>query len=191
MNKKINKGISMSAIKKEYYPNYTYDDYKLWERDWELIYGIAYAIAPAPMIKHQAISNRIAWQLQDILKECKPCQALLPIDWKIDDSTVVQPDNLVICHEPQHEAYIQKAPKIIFEVLSKSTASKDINLKYDLYEQEGVQYYVIVNPKESFAKVYRLNNEGRYVKLADAHNDVVDFSLDNCGTFSFDFGKIW
>lgn len=85
MNKKINKGISMSAIKKEYSPNYTYDDYKLWERDWELIYGIAYAIAPAPMIKHQAISNRIAWQLQDILKECKPCQALLPIDWKIDD----------------------------------------------------------------------------------------------------------
>jgi len=181
----------MYVIKKEYFPSYTYADYKLWEGDWELIYGLAYAMAPAPMIKHQAISNRIARFLDEALEECQTCQALLPIDWKIDDSTVVQPDNLVICHEPQHEAYIQKAPKIIFEVLSKSTASKDITLKYDLYEQEGVEYYVIVDPKEDFAKVYRLNNEGRYVKLADAHNDVVEFTLKNCGSFSFDFGKIW
>ncbi|CAA6825493.1 MAG: Unknown protein, partial [uncultured Sulfurovum sp.] len=26
----------MSAMKQEYYPHYTYDDYKLWEGDWEL-----------------------------------------------------------------------------------------------------------------------------------------------------------
>ena len=83
----------MSASKKEYLPNYTYDDYKKWEGNWELIYGVPYAMAPAPMIKHQAISNKIAWQLQNNLKECKACQALLPIDWKIDESTVVQPDN--------------------------------------------------------------------------------------------------
>jgi len=180
----------MSAIKKEYYPNYSYDDYKLWEGDWELIYGVPYAMAPAPMIKHQAVSNKIAWQLQELLENCQKCQALLPVDWKIDDSTVVQPDNLVICHEPQYEAYIVKAPKIIFEVLSKSTASKDLNLKFDLYEKEGVSFYVIVEPKESYAKVYRLNSEGRYVKLADAHNESVDFVLEEC-SFSFDFSKIW
>jgi Uma2 family endonuclease len=180
----------MSAMKSEYHPNYTYDDYKLWEGDWELIYGLAYAMAPAPMIKHQAISNKIAWQLQDALKECKVCQALLPIDWKVDDSTIVQPDNLVICHEPQYEAYIVKAPKIIFEVLSKSTASKDLNLKYDLYEQEGVNYYVIVDPNDSIAKVYKLNSEGRYMKVSDAHNETVKFDLDEC-SFTFDFSKIW
>ena len=75
----------MSAMKKEYYPNYSYDDYKLWEGDWELIYGVPYAMAPAPMIKHQAISNRIAWQLQEVLQKCEKCQALLPIDWKVDE----------------------------------------------------------------------------------------------------------
>jgi len=180
----------MGAIKKEYFPSYTYEDYKLWEGDWELISGIPYAMAPAPMIKHQAISNKIAWQLQDILKDCETCQALLPIDWKIDDYTVVQPDNLVICHTPHYEAYIKKAPKIIFEVLSKSTATKDLNLKYDLYEQEGVDYYAIVDPKESIAKVYRLH-EGRYIKMCDAYEDKVNFELESCGSFEFDFAKIW
>ncbi len=179
----------MSAIKKEYLPNYTYDDYKKWEGNWELIYGVPYAMAPAPMIKHQAISNKIAWQLQNVLQECKVCQALLPIDWKIDDSTVVQPDNLVICHTPQEEAYIKKAPKVIFEILSKSTATVDKNLKYELYEKEGVNYYIIVDPKESIAKVYRLN-DGRYIKVCDAYEDSVDFDLNEC-SFTFDFAKIW
>ena len=180
----------MSAIRKEdYFPSYTYDEYKIWEGDWELIYGIPYAMSPAPMIKHQLISNKIAWQLQESLKDCKKCQALLPIDWRVDNETVVQPDNLVICHTPLLEAYIKKAPKIIFEILSKSTASKDKNLKYNLYEQEGVDYYAIVDPNESIAKVYRLK-DGRYIKVCDAHKDIVEFRLDEC-SFEFDFGKIW
>lgn len=180
----------MSVMKKEYFPSYTYEDYKEWKGDWELIYGIPYAMTPAPAIKHQAISNKIAWQLQEVLKACKKCQALLPIDWKIDDSTVVQPDNLVICHHPHHEAYIKKAPKIIFEILSKSTATKDLHLKYDLYEKEGVEYYAIIDPKESIAKVYRLH-EGRYIKVCDAYKEKVTFELKECGTFLFDFAKIW
>ena len=179
----------MGAFKEEYLPQYTYDDYKLWDGKWELIRGIPYAMSPAPMIKHQAISNKIAWQLQEQLKECELCQALLPIDWKIDETTIVQPDNLVICHTPSHEAYIKKAPKVIFEVLSKSTAIKDKNLKYNLYEQEGVDYYIIVNPKESIAKVYRLHN-GKYIKVCDAYEEQVEFELDKC-SFVFDFEKIW
>jgi len=179
----------MSALKKEYFPNYTYSDYKQWEGDWELIYGIPYAMSPAPMIKHQAISNRIARFLDEALEGCKECQALLPVDWKIDDSTVVQPDNLVICHKPINEAYIKKAPKIIFEILSKTTATKDKNLKYDLYEQEGVEYYIIVDPKEEIAKVYRLLY-GRYIKVCDAYEESVKFEIKNC-SFDFDFSKIW
>ena len=179
----------MGLLREEYLPSYTYDDYKKWEGNWELIYGVPYAMAPAPMIKHQSISNKIAWQLQELLQDCKMCQALLPIDWKIDDSTTVQPDNLVICHKPQEEAYIKKAPKIIFEILSKSTAVIDKNLKYELYEKEGVNYYIIVDPKEDIAKVYRLQ-DGRYIKVCDAHEESVDFDLDDC-SFSFYFSKIW
>jgi len=179
----------MSAIKNEYLPSYTYDDYALWEGNWELIYGVPYAMAPAPMIKHQAISNRIARYLDEALQECEVCHALLPVDWKVDESTVVQPDNLIICHTPKEEAYITIAPRIIFEILSKSTGMIDKNLKYELYEKEGVTYYIIVDPKESIAKVYELK-EGRYIKVCDAYEKYVDFDLGDCA-FTFDFSKIW
>jgi Uma2 family endonuclease len=65
----------------------------------------------------------------------------------------------------------------------------DINLKYELYEKEGVDYYIIVDPKETIAKVYRLK-EGRYIKVCDAHEEQIDFDLREC-VISFDFGKIW
>ena len=34
-------------------PHYSYDDYKIWEGDWELIRGIPYAMAPAASWWHQ------------------------------------------------------------------------------------------------------------------------------------------
>ena len=179
----------MYAVNKEYFASYTYEDYKRWKDDWELIYGMPYAMAPAPTVEHQSISNKIAWQLVEVLKDCSRCQALLPIDWKISEDTVVQPDNLIICHKPLKNEYISKAPALIFEILSKATATKDLNLKYELYEKEGVKYYIIVNPTDKIAKVYKLK-DGKYIKVIDAHNEVVNFSLQEC-SFKFDFSKIW
>ena len=179
----------MGTLKREYLPDYTYEDYKNWEGKWELIYGVPYAMSPAPTIKHQAISNKIARFLDESLQDCNSCQALLPIDWKIDEHTIVQPDNLVICHEPTNEAYISRAPELIFEILSKSSALKDINLKYTLYEKEGVKYYVIIDPNDEISKVYYLK-DGRYIKYCDAHSEEVAFELGDC-IFEFDFSKIW
>ncbi|MEA3498366.1 MAG: Uma2 family endonuclease [Campylobacterota bacterium] len=181
----------MGALRFEDLPRYTYDDYLLWEDNWELIYGIAYAMAPAPMIKHQSISNKIARYLDEALEDCSVCQALLPVDWKISDETIVQPDNSVICHNPTHKSYISKAPKIIFEILSKSTAKKDKELKFNLYETEGVEYYIIVDPDESIAKVYHLKN-GKYIKVVDASDETVEFKLNKCDKkIKFNFKKIW
>ena len=181
----------MGALRLEDLPTYTYEDYINWEDSWEIIYGVAYAMSPAPMIKHQSISNKIAWQLQELLRNCKNCQALLPVDWKISKDTIVQPDNSVICHKPKNEAYITKAPKIIFEILSPSTAKKDKELKFNLYESEGVAYYIIVDPNESMAKVYKLK-DGKYIKVTDALDETVEFKLDECGKkLEFDFSKIW
>ncbi len=170
-------------------PHYTYDDYIQWEGRWELICGIAYAMTPAPGIEHQSISSSINWQLQELLKDCSKCRPLLPVDWKIDEETTVQPDNLVVCDTLKKGAYLAKAPALIFEILSKSTASKDRNTKYRLYEQEGVKHYIIVDPRDRIAKVYLLES-GRYIKVTDASNETVDFDLGKCD-ISFDFSRIW
>jgi len=81
------------------FPHYTYEDYRQWEGRWELIQGVPYAMAPMPRPKHQLLSNRIARLLEEALEEagCPGCVALLPVDWKIAEDTVVQPDNLGFC----------------------------------------------------------------------------------------------
>lgn len=173
----------------DYLPHYTYEDYLAFEGKWEIINGIAYAMSPAPIKTHQRISQRIGFLLEEMLQECPHCVALLPVDYKIDEDTIVQPDNLVVCDESMEGAYITKAPLIIFEVLSKSTAIKDKNLKFELYEREGVRYYCMVDPDEKLAKLYRWH-EGRYIKAGDFDREVFAFEIDGC-EMPFDFSKIW
>ncbi|MCK5537137.1 MAG: Uma2 family endonuclease [Bacteroidales bacterium] len=179
----------MHAIQLKDLPHYTYDDYKLWEGKWEILYGIAYAMSPAPTIKHQKISNKIARILDEKLSNCDQCTALLPVDWKIADDTIVQPDNLVICHQPKHEKYLVKSPEIIFEILSKSTLLKDKNIKFELYQAEGVKYYILVDQFEDTAKIYKLH-QGKFIKLIDVSDETINFELSKC-QFDFDFSKIW
>lgn len=179
----------MSAPRLEDLPRYTYDDYAQWEGRWELIRGIPYAMSPAPSILHQSIGQRIAGQLERALENCQNCHALLPVDWKIDEETTVQPDHLIVCGELEKTAYLTKAPALVIEILSNSTAHKDRTTKFKLYEQESVRYYIVVDPRERIAKVYRLL-DGRYLKMLDAGNDRIEFDLGQC-CLEFDFSRIW
>jgi Uma2 family endonuclease len=73
----------------------------------------------------------------------------LPVDWKICDNTIVQPDVLVVCEENIESIDGEKLlipPVLVFEILTPSTARKDRVLKYQLYEKAGVKYYFIVAP---------------------------------------------
>jgi len=174
-------------LAQKYTEYYTVEDYQHWQDDWELIYGSPYAMAPSPLVTHQSINMKIARQLDEKLDNCPKCQALFEIDWEVANDTVVKPDTLVICYEPDEK--ITKKPEIIFEIASKSTIKRDETIKYELYQQEGVEFYVIVYPKKQVAKVYKLH-EGRYIKAGDFSDESYDFELDNC-TIEFDFSKIW
>lgn len=178
----------MKEIKIDYIPRYTYDDYVQWEGKWELIEGIPYAMTPSPVFKHQVVSNNINIQLNKLLENCGKCRALLPLDWKIDTDMVLQPDNSVICEEVVGD-YLTRPPIMIFEILSPATAFKDKNIKYKIYESQGVKYYIMVDIEAKAAEVFELIN-GSYKKLKDAQRDVIAFDLDNC-RIDFDFEKIW
>jgi len=58
----------MEALKYDNFQYYTYDDYKEWEESWELINGVAYAMAPAPYPKHQKIVFQIGKELDNNLE---------------------------------------------------------------------------------------------------------------------------
>lgn len=169
-------------------PHYTYDDYIQWEGKWEIIYGIAYAMAPAPSFEHQSISQRIAGELYNALSDCEQCQAQLPVDWQITEETVVQPDNMVICEKIDSRKKLTQTPAIVFEILSHSTANKDRNIKYALYESAGVNYYVIVSPFSHTAEIYYLHNE-KYKLEQEVEDKTFSFQLEKC-SFQIDFSTI-
>ncbi len=178
----------MEAFARDYLPHYTYDDYKHWEGNWEIIEGVVYAMAPLPVIKHQRISRNINYQLVKLLEGCDTCEAMLPVDWKISEDTVVQPDNMVVCGETDGK-YLDRPPVMIFEILSSSTREKDKNLKFKLYEMQKVKYYIIVDIDAGIAEVYE-NIENRYKKLKNAVKDIILFTLQEC-EINFNFSLIW
>lgn len=169
-------------------PHYTYEEYVQWEGRWELIDGIAYAMSPAPSIQHQRVSQRIAALLDEALKDCPGCQPLLPVDWKIDEHTVVQPDNMVICHEASG-SYLSQAPSVVFEIVSASTRHKDEKTKYRLYEMQSVRYYCIVNPQTNSIKIFELI-DAHYVDRSESALGLFTFKLPEC-EWTLDCGKIW
>jgi Uma2 family endonuclease len=166
----------MSLVSK-YLPHYTYEDYKNWEGDWELIKGIPYAMAPSPFKKHQIVSLKIVNQIYEQLKDCpKNCQVLYEIDWIISEDTVVRPDILVVCDD-ESEDFVRKTPSLIFEVVSKSTLFKDENLKFELYEREGVSYYILVYPEKEWLKIYK-QIDGKFVGVFSGKRGIYTFGIE-------------
>ena len=178
----------MEALKKEHLPHYTYDDYAQWEGRWELIDGIAYAMAPAPMKKHQSLAYEIAHRLRLEIEECELCEVLGEIDYKISDDTILRPDVVLTCGET-NEAYLTKAPEIIVEVISKSTASRDEKYKFDIYEKEKVKYYILVYPDDLVAKVYKLDGKS-YDKQGVFSVESYEFEETSCHV-NLDFSKVF
>jgi len=127
---------------------YTYDDYKKWEGDWELIYGHPYAMAPSPLGKHQFIMGRIIYNLNKNLDEldCNKCFVLGEIDYIISNDTVLKPDVALVCGKLPK--YIEKPPIAIFEIISPSTKLRDEIVKKEIYKKEGVKYLYLVYPDE-------------------------------------------
>ena len=141
------------TLKNEYVPRYTISDLELLEDSYELIDGIIYLKTPRPSIEHQDINLNILYRLRQLMESCSECMAYLPINWKLDEDTVVQPDGLVVCGEKPIGVYLTKTPVLIFEIISPSSELKDRSVKFDLYFFEKVKYYVIISSSTRLAEV--------------------------------------
>ncbi len=116
------------------------------------------------------------------------CFVLGVEDYKLSQDTVLRPDVVLICDEP-HDKYITKAPEIIIEVSSPSTAKNDEIYKFKKYEEEQVLYYVLAYPDELRAKIYKLV-DGKYKKAGDFSKEKYIFEETLCQV-SIDFEKVF
>ena len=153
--------------------SYTIADYLSWqfEEVVELIKGKIYKMSPAPVPSHQRFAGNLFRELSSYLKK-KPCKVYfapfdvyLPIEKTNGKPTVVQPDICVICDQSKidNKGCIG-APDMIVEILSPSTAHKDLKEKFDVYESSGVKEYWIVSPGDKIIDVFLLENEKYQLK---------------------------
>ena len=167
---------------------YTIEDYRHWEGDWELIFGQAVAMAPSPFGPHQAVVGEIVFDLKSSLEQCKKeCYVYTELDYIVDEETVLRPDVLVSCQKIKD--FAKKAPQFIAEVLSPSTVIKDKNIKFSIYEEEGVPLYMMVDYKLQKVKVYKLV-DGKYKKIAEEIDGVMELDFDGCKLF-FNLDRWW
>lgn len=156
---------------------YTYADYLTWQfkERVELIKGWVYKMSPAPKRIHQKVSFRLSHLIFNLIdNKCEIYEA--PFDVRLQKNkgkqneitTVIQPDISIICDKTKlDDAGCIGAPDMIVEVLSPSTAKKDYNEKFNLYEENGVKEYWIVNPDAKSIEVFALaknqkSNTGEY-----------------------------
>ena len=167
---------------------YTYKDYMNWEGRWELINGLPMAMSPAPMRKHQSIASEINYYLREQFDECELCEVLGEIDYKVNEDTVLRPDIVLTCGET-HDVYLTKAPEIVFEIISPSTAKRDEKYKFEIYEAEKINYYVLIYPDDLKAKIFKLDGKA-YDKQGDFLLESYEFENTTCKV-ALDFSKVF
>ena len=143
----------------------TYQDYCATPDDerYELLDGNLMMV-PAPNRKHQEVLVRLTLKLGNFTKEHGLGTVYVaPFDVVLSDTDVVQPDVLFISRAREHTITadnVRGAPDLVIEILSPSTADRDLGYKYDLYGRHGVLQYWIVDPMAETIAVHR-QGDGR------------------------------
>jgi Uma2 family endonuclease len=149
----------MSAAKR-YLPHYTVEDYARWEGDWELWDGIAVSMSPGPFGRHQRVAARLIYSLQRSIEQEKcSAEVVYELDWIIGNDTVVRPDVLVLC-EGMPDRHLETTPAMVAEVLSDSTRQRDQTFKRDLYDRQGVNTYLLLDPDAETLIAYQRDTAG-------------------------------
>lgn len=142
----------------------TYQEFLELTRDseerYEYIDGEIYLLA-SPRTPHQAALTELFGQFYNWFqgKECRPFVApyYITLRRSPEQISVVQPDIMIICDLDEQlgeDGYYKGVPTLLVEILSDSTARKDLLKKLDLYMSCGVDEYWIVDPEDRLVLVY-------------------------------------
>lgn len=154
---------------------YTFADYLRWKfkERVELIKGFIHKMSPAPSPTHQSVTGFLTGTFFNFFQG-KPCRFFAaPFDIRFPDSekqtddtsvyTVVQPDLCVICDFSRMDKRgYMGPPELVIEVFSPGNTKKELDLKFKLYEENGVKEYWFVHPVKKSIIIYSLQN-GQYV----------------------------
>ena len=132
---------------------------------YEIIEGEKF-MSPAANLTHSDIIGRLYLFIGNYLME-KKCGYVYPddVDVHFSDGSLYKPDLCVVLKSNEKilagRKAIYGAPDMVVEVLSHSTRKKDLTIKKDTYEAQGVREYWIIDPWAKSVTVYLLR-DGKY-----------------------------
>jgi Uma2 family endonuclease len=157
-------------------------------------------MSPAPNRFHQSISQNLNFKLYSFFQK-QPCSVYAaPFDVRLvnfkkssaDNQivTVVQPDLCIICdREKLDDRGCIGAPDLIVEILSPGNTDREMGIKFDLYEENLVKEYWIIEPNDKTIFIYTLQNN-KYIGLKpQTHLDKIKSPL--FPDFNFDIADIF
>lgn len=112
------------------------------------------------------------------------------IDIKVTEDTVVQPDAVVVCKDIS-KVFLDFPATLVVEILSPSTAMKDRNNKFTIYQTQKILYYIIIDVDKNEIEVYHLKEDGKY-QLEKISTDLpYTFNLDAECSVDVVLNNIW
>ena len=132
---------------------------------YEIIGGEKF-MAPAANTRHNAIGGRLYMFIGTYLdaKDLGYCFTD-SADIHFPDGSLFSPDFSIVLKENEQiitwGGDIYGAPDMVVEILSESTKKRDVTIKKDAYEANGVREYWIIDPWIKSVTVYLLRN-GKY-----------------------------
>ena len=142
-------------------PRYTVEEVRRFPDDrlrYEVIRGELY-VTPAPGTIHQRAVRDLCHRLQDYLKAHGLGEALpAPFEVEFSEDTAVQPDVVVVLRGQRSRLSAERLtgpPALAIEVVSFSSKRTDRLQKRQLYQDEGVAEYWVVDTNQQRVERWR------------------------------------
>ena len=175
----------------------TYEDLVRMPEDGlrhELIDGVHY-VTPSPVLRHQDLVGRLYVAVANYL-EIHPVGKVFgaSVDAVLSPRDVVVPDLVFVAADQQAiltEPNIQGAPALVVEVLSPGTRKRDLGVKKELFDRNGVREYWIVDPKAETVTVHRRAVNGAFPKVQSLPADANAITTPLLPGFSLTLQKLF
>ena len=138
-------------------------------------------MAPTPTVAHQRVIGKLFSALHKFVDRTKSGEIFLsPLDVVLPSGDVVQPDLFYLTNEESERATmagrVHAAPPFLVEILSPGSIRHDKVTKRNLYEQNGVREYWIVDvAKKSITQL--VLRRKRYVMSEHEEGDTIRSSV--------------
>ena len=152
-------------------------------KSYEIIGGEKF-MSPAANLDHSGIIMRLGMVIGTHLSNNKSGYVYPDdVDVHFSDGSLYKPDLVVVLKSNEKilagRKNIYGAPDMVVEVLSYSTRKKDLTIKKDTYEAQGVREYWIIDPWAKSITVYLLREgkyflDDRYILLGEKDFELLD-----------------